>query len=627
MPYASAKLLAAAAHDLAGSHALTVVTIPALLREIRHNNLGPAEWEGRLLEVVPGFGGAAQKWAIEAFRLRDTDSPYLAVWNSPPTFVRHDYTSSTLQRQRTADALGLSVFINPKVDGKRVGTMFRPDAAAALEANNVKHVSRVSLAAWLGRRDSFYSVDEMVAWLEQETNIDGAGFGDFYEHSLPSYLDRSDLSWTMTDTKPTNQEILHEIGEVLEPATRSHSSSVPVSTVSPPLVIVKNDDDEDVTEDGDSEDTAPDDSGFAWTEAVCSTPLRDIDIDRLTTAVLETLTDQNIHLPDAERLVRRCVVALLVGHLVLQGPPGTGKTTLARALATAFNVALLESTATSEWSPYQVVGGLRPGADGTLEPSYGKVSDAVLQCAVQVRDDLFGDAGEEASQGSWLLIDEFNRADIDKAIGSLYTMLSSVSPRNLLNSPLDLWFEAPGREQLWVPARFRIIAAMNDLDTSFVNPLSQGLTRRFQFITVGTPPQADEAAELDGALTSAHEWLDEAYGHQLSVPTLDDLRAALTDELAMLAAAVTALRHPAVGTAWPVGSAQIVDLLKVTALEVVSGSDARVALDWAVADRLVPQMGLLDEGQLKHAMSVFEAADLSHANAAVGHILLPMTQV
>lgn len=213
-----------------------------------------------------------------------------------------------------------------------------------------------------------------------------------------------------------------------------------------------NEDDEERDSETDSEHDVDTDEevisetdSLEWTRKVCSVPLRGVDVLALTQAVLDILESKHIALPDAENLVRRCVSALLVGHLVLQGPPGTGKTTLARALASAFDVVLQESTATSEWSPYQVVGGLRPGADGGLKPAYGHVTSAALACATVVRDEATGGADDSVPQATWLLIDEFNRADIDKAIGALYTVLSSVSPDNLLKSPLDLWFEQPGR--------------------------------------------------------------------------------------------------------------------------------------------------------------------------------------
>jgi len=622
VPYASAKLLAAAAHDLAGSHALTIVTVPALLREIQIGNTKPVTVDGRVVELVPNFGGAEQRWGSEPFRMRETRSPLLAVWNDPPTFVRDTYVTSTLQRQRTSDRFGVRLFINPSNGKRSLGTTLSPDAAAVLREFDIKPVSRMSLAAWLGREKDFASLAAMREWFTDQTLVDRWGLGDFYSLNAPAYFDGNEDQWGLSDVPATNEEILAEIGNVQEPATRGVSSSTP------PAQLVQHGSSTDDRSHGDVTDEDDlEEFDYRWTENVCSIPLRDIDIDRLTAAVLEELSDQHIHLPDADRLIRRCVVALLVGHLVLQGPPGTGKTTLARALAAAFNVALLESTATSEWSPYQVVGGLRPGNDAGLEPSYGKVTDAALQCAIQVRDERDGVADEGAYQASWLLIDEFNRADIDKAIGSLYTMLSSVSPRNLLGSPLDLWFERPGREQLWVPTRFRIIAAMNDLDTSFVNPLSQGLTRRFQFITVGTPQQADQSAEIEGALASAHEWLTDAYGGELSIPALSDVKTTLAPQLAALATVITGLRHPAVGTGWPMGSAQLVDLLKVVALEAATGADGATALDWAVADRLVPQMALLDGTQLRTAMSVFDDASLSNARAAIEHLIDPLTQV
>lgn len=308
-----------------------------------------------------------------------------------------------------------------------------------------------------------------------------------------------------------------------------------------------------------------DDTGetsHAWTENVCRHPLRDADVAVLTARVLADVQANDLVFPDPERLVRRCVTALLVGNLVLQGPPGTGKTTLARILAEAFNVRLLATTATSEWSPYHVVGGYRPHSDNSLKATYGEVTTAVRRCADIVRRDVClpdpadadadadGD-GDAGLQGAWLLIDEFNRADIDKAIGSLFTVLSRSDPEHLVQTPIDLWFEnAPGAQTLWVPARFRIIAAMNDLDTSFVNPISQGLIRRFQFVTVGTPSERGTedtpvTPELENAIASAYRWLDRTYGPQLGPGSLTDARAASQQCLERLQRVIDGLRHNA----------------------------------------------------------------------------------
>lgn len=612
MPYPSPAVLAAAATDLAGSHPLTIITIPALLRAAR-----VAGEIGRL-PTIERFGTAQERPVLEAFRLRDdTPRPYLAVWQSPPSFIKNDYPGSTLQRLRTQDLLGQELF-NISWDQahtKRIGTALRPNAGAALEARGIQPVNRLSLALWLARDQAFDSLDEFLTWFALAYPFDGTDLQDFYRVDSPAYADvYTGDAWGQADAAD-NAHLLAEIGPIDD-----HAETLDVPSTTPPRTT------------GSDED-ASDEHDLAWTRDFCAYPLRDADIARIVDVVLAKLDEQRIVLPDAEELVRRSVAALLVGHLILQGPPGTGKTTLARILAEAFSVRLLESTATSEWSPFHVVGGLRPGADNTLKPSYGKVSDAALKCAVHVRADVNAEAGgdedaRERPQGTWLLIDEFNRADIDKAIGSLYTMLSSCDAANLERSPIDLWFESEGRQQLWVPSRFRIIAAMNDLDSSFVNPISQGLTRRFQFITVGTPPVPDgslsPAPELVQALRTAHQWLSATYGGVLSISPVESTASHLSAEVQALQDVVFGLRTKTdTAPGWPLGTAQIVDVFRTLLLQVVGGAVPRAALDLAVADRMVPQMGQLDEAQLTHAGELFNQATLPRARAALQHLIDP----
>lgn len=609
----------AAAADLAGSHPLTIVTIPALLRARVTEDQDLLD--DKPLPTIRGFGTKQERPVLEAFRLRDnSQSPYLAVWQDPPTFIRADYPGSTLQRLRTQDLLGQELFDIAWNDEhtKRVGTALRPTAGHALAERDVKPVTRLSLALWLGRDQDLPNLDAFVDWFNANYPLDDTDLDDFYSLEAPGYVAPSGPTEGLLHAdRPTNDDLTSEIA----PATEE-PAPLDVPSTTPPKAEV-------------STENEPNEDNLRWTRDFCAYPLRDADVTRITQTVLKRLKESRIVLPDAEALVARCVTALLVGHLVLQGPPGTGKTTLARILADAFDVLLLESTATSEWSPFHVIGGLRPAADGSLQPSYGKVSDAALKCAVHVRTDVTAEAEGAADdsapsrrrQGAWLLIDEFNRADIDKAIGSLYTVLSSCDAPNLERSPIDLWFESEGRQQLWVPGRFRIIAAMNDLDTSFLNPISQGLTRRFQFITVGTPPTGDStelSTETINSLHIAYDWLSETYGAVLTIASLEATRLALVTEISSLQALITGLRQTTDTVAgWPVGTAQVVDIMRVMLLRTVSGADTKEALDWGIADRLVPQMGQLDEFQLSRAADLFDAVGLTNARAALQHLLDP----
>jgi MoxR-like ATPase len=629
VPYPSADILVEAAADLAGNHPLTIVTIPALLRAGR-----PTEDQifNFVPPVIPGFGTKQERPVLEAFRLRPGDRPYIAVWQEQPAFIRSDYPSSTLQRLRTQDLLGQQLFdIAWNQDHtRRTGTALRPTAGAALVANHVKQVTRLSLALWLGRHEDLPSLESFLDWFDEQYPLAGTDLDDFYTRFMPAYIDhyrgpdRPVNDWG-ADQPALNDELIAE----LHPAdTEPEPLDVP-STIPPKSVLS--------TTEGEDETAVAVDEDLRWTRDYSDQPLRDANITRIAQRALAQLAEQSIVLPDAGDLVTRCVAALLVGHLILQGPPGTGKTTLARALADAFEVQMIESTATSEWSPFHVVGGLQPSSDNSLQPSYGKVTYAALKCAVHVRADVNAEAaGNDDSptaqarrwQGTWLLIDEFNRADIDKAIGSLYTMLSSTDAANLYRSPIDLWFETEGRQQLWVPSRFRIIGTMNDLDTSFVNPISQGLTRRFQFITVGVMPAAEGATgvspEIQNSVDRAYQWLSHTYGATITIDRVDVIFTRLESEIKTAQDLVEGLRATAEDVAgWPVGTAQIVDVFKMLLLQITSGIQARVALDWAVADRLVPQMGLLEEGQLLRAAELFDREQLTQSRQAVKHLLSP----
>ena len=73
-----------------------------------------------------------------------------------------------------------------------------------------------------------------------------------------------------------------------------------------------------------------------------------------------------------------------------------------------------------------------------------------------------------------MLIDELNRAYIDRAFGELFSVLGTDEI-----TPIVLPYQDEGNRVIVTPKRFRIIATINTLDRQFVNSLSQGLKRRF----------------------------------------------------------------------------------------------------------------------------------------------------
>src|SRR6185436_15181317 len=147
----------------------------------------------------------------------------------------------------------------------------------------------------------------------------------------------------------------------------------------------------------------------------------------------------------------------------------------------------LPTTATTEWTTFETIGGLQPTADGLI-----------------FRPGLFVDAIES---GRWLVIDELNRSNFDRAFGQLFTVLSGspvVLPfkRKGQPNPLSLvptGVEAPeDTDVIRLPSRWRIIATMNVFDKNLLFEMSYALMRRFAFIEVGTPDEESYQRLLQG---------------------------------------------------------------------------------------------------------------------------------
>lgn len=305
-------------------------------------------------------------------------------------------------------------------------------------------------------------------------------------------------------------------------------------------------------------------------------------------------------------VIERIIFSLYSGkHVILTGPVGTGKTHLAKLIPkiawSKIGGYYSETvTATSEWTTQDVVGGIFPKIDGD-QIKYNIQKGCVADTISKNWLDKTGKSNERIKfkkegveyNGVWLVIDEFNRANIDRAFGPLFTALEYKKLQIPTTKPDESY------EELTIPEDYRIIGTLNTFDKHFLFRLSDALKRRFSFIEILPPTYDKIIEEVRFVSDKALENYDDIK-QELKIQNFDDLRKnpevySLLTNLYEILAFVRLSKN--------LGTAVLISMFRFALINYQQTKNLDNSLDAAVLTHLLPHLESLQYWQIDSIMN------------------------